>query len=105
MKRQLRLAARISPQMDTVIIISIKEGDFKLPPKTHPLLSRPDLSCSVFKTVGTRSLGVPVVIENINWLQVKRVTFHVALWRPDGEFEFEEKGPLYAEGVSLFIIL
>lgn len=100
MERQLMSVASIVPEMDVAIMVSIREVHHDLPAHDHPLRSMPVLPRSSFTpTVTPHSLD-PVIVEGVNWLEVKSVTFRVFLRGPDGEFDFKQRGSFFAQGVS-----
>jgi len=103
MERQLMLVANIIPEMDVAIMVSICEVHHDLPPRDHLLHSLPALSHTAFTpTVAPSAYSLdPVIVEDVTWLEIKSVTFCVLLRGTNGEFNFTERGPLYAQGVSL----
>ncbi|KAH0825747.1 hypothetical protein J3R83DRAFT_8787, partial [Lanmaoa asiatica] len=100
MERQLTSAAATVPEMDVAIMVSIREANRALPPYDHPLHSLPPLPRDAFTPVVAprgRSL-VPVVVNDITWLEVKSIIVRVFLRGPDGKFNFRKRGPLFAQG-------
>lgn len=99
MTRKLKLAAKIIPEIDLLIMVNISEEKFFSPSARHPLASSPPLPRSAFQTASIPHLEDPVIVEDVIWLKLRSISFHVALRGPDGAFSFDT-GPLCTEGVS-----
>lgn len=79
MKRKLKLAATITPDIDISIIVNISESKFTPPSAQHPLLSAPPLPRSAFQTPDGATLEDPVVVGGVVWLKLKKISFYVAI--------------------------
>lgn len=105
MIHQLKSVIAICPEVDTVLMICLREARDRLPDTNHPLHAAPELLRSVFSPT-SQPVGhfQPVVVEGIKWLEVKSIYVQVFHRGSDGNFNFEDdESELCATRVSSYI--
>lgn len=102
MEHQVNTVASIVPELDVGITFAIREQKYFAPPETHPLRTLPRLFRHAFEPLNPPNVGSlkAVIVKDVTWIEIKSVTVRVFLRRPDGTFNFKEKGSFYAQGVS-----
>lgn len=97
MQHKLEKAAAMFPQIDTALMVSIREASSgRLPKADDPLFSHPELPRTAFAPASLPHASAlhPIVVENIVWINVRSVTVYVFLRGEDGKFDFTDGNPL-----------
>ena len=102
MQCKLKLAAKIDPDIDALLMVDICKATFTLFPQGHPLATSPLLSCTVFEPTDA-ILEDSIIVVGIVWLKLNSIAFHVALQQPNGEFSFGG-GLFYVQGVGSWFL-
>ncbi|KAI9571896.1 hypothetical protein HD554DRAFT_2168669 [Boletus coccyginus] len=100
MESKLVVAVAISPEINTVFMISIHKSSLELSESDRPLFSLSKLQYTAFTldTLPYDNKLTLIVIEDMTWIDIKSVNIFVFLCEEDGEFNFSKENTLPAWG-------